>query len=591
MSKLALRRFFGIFCLWAVITWACGLTAPAAPTADLPAGGNPPSAGDSNTSAPAASRGPGSFDLTTASTGLEPLEAYQATLRTSFTGTASGTPSSWSKTYTLSVSRARQARLLNIADDTANPDESLNGWITGQLDGLVYTRLGPMDPCSAGFLSADNTPEVIELAQMLPPAAGAEVENTQETLAGIGVTRYRFDERAVNLAGIGIAQGEIWVANEGGFVVKYSLQIQSDKGIFDADQTGTMTWEYALNSINQAFEITLPQDCPAGMNAIPLPTGAGGVQLIPGYLTYLTDKSIREVADFYQQNLTGIGFEEQGVSVVNDSEAYLEYTNGSRSLTIQIRPGEQTSVNLMMAFGSTPIVEVALPTPDPAAVAAGDTSKRVSSALTLLLGSDNTPSVFPSYHLELSGLSPALNGGSGTIVSSSTQISADVQGTNVHLSQTSTPEGGSPAVTEGYLIGDMNYLASGGQIQEDIFGIQMIWLSWPLEVLMPLSAASLGSEAIGSEEVNGRMADKYLIDTAKADLTSLEMLQRMLPMNPLVSEAHGTIWVDQETGGLLKLNLDYAGTFKDLSGNVVGSAPGQIEIVVSQVGNVAVSLP
>ncbi len=428
MSKLALRRFFGIFCLWAVITWACGLAAPASPTAALPAGGNNTPAGDANTSAPAASRGPGSFDLTTASTGLEPLEAYQATLRTSFTGTASGAPSSWSKTYTLAVSRVRQARLLNIADDTTNPDESLNGWITGQLDGLVYTRLGSTDPCSASFLSADNTPDILELAQMLPPATGAEVENAQETLAGAAVTHYRFDERAVSLAGIGTAQGEIWVANEGGFVVKYSLQIQSDKGIFDADQTGTMTWDYELNSINQAFEITLPQDCPAGMNAIPLPAGAAGVQQIPGYLTYLTDQSIREAADFYQQNLPASGFEQQGTALVNDSEAYLEYVKGSRSLTIQIRPGGQTTVNLMMAFGSVPIVEVVLPTPDPAAVAAGDISKRVSSALTLLLGSDNTPSVFPSYHLELSGLSPVLDGGSGTIVSSSTQISADVQG-------------------------------------------------------------------------------------------------------------------------------------------------------------------
>ncbi len=165
------------------------------------------------------------------------------------------------------------------------------------------------------------------------------------------------------------------------------------------------------------------------------------------------------------------------------------------------------------------------------------------------------------------------------------------RGPNIHLSQTSTPTGGSPAVTEGYLIDDTNYLAAGGQVQEDIFGIQMIWLTWPLEVLMPLSAASLGSEALGSEEVNGRLADKYLIDTAKADPTSLEMLRGMLPMNPLVDEAHGTIWVDQETGGLLKLSIDYSGTFKDLSGNIVGSAPGHIEIEISQVGNVTVNLP
>ena len=63
-----------------------------------------------------------------------------------------------------------------------------------------------------------------------------------------------------------------------------------------------------------------------------------------------------------------------------------------------------------------------------------------------------------------------------------------------------------------------------------------------------------------------------------------------MPMNPEISEAHGTIWLDHETSAMLKLVIDYTGAFKDASGNAVGSAPGHIEITVSQIGQVTVSL-
>ena len=576
MQKSALHKLFSIFCLLTLVTSACSLTAP----------GTSPNANPTGES-----RGPGAFDLSNAGMGVDTLDAYRATLKTSFTGIVSGSESSWSMIYTLSVSNARQARILSISDNDPSSDTSLNGLTTGQMDGLIYTRLEAADPCSAEFLTTDNTPEVIELAQMLPTVSGAEVVSAHETLADMAVTHYRFDERAVDMAGLGTAQGEMWVANEGGFVVKYSLQIQSDQGIYDSDQTGTMTWDYELDGLEQSFDIPLPQDCPAGMSDLPLPDEASDGKKVPGYLSYTTDRSVAESADYYQENLPAAGFQPEGTPLINDNETYLEYVNGDRNLTILIMPGTQTSVQLMMEFGSSQVFAIPNPTVEPTAAAAGDLLKRISNALHLILGDDTTPSIFPSYHLDLTGTIPALDSSSGTIILNNEQISTDVEGANIHLVETNTPQGGSPVTTEGYLINETNYLVTGGITREDIFGIQMIWLAWPLDVLGPLGLAGMGPEAQGSEMIAGRSADKYVIDSAKADPASLEMLKGMLPMNPEISEAHGTIWLDHETGAMLKLVIDYTGAFKDASGIPVGSAPGHIEITVSQVGQVTVSLP
>jgi hypothetical protein len=52
------------------------------------------------------------------------------------------------------------------------------------------------------------------------------------------------------------------------------------------------------------------------------------------------------------------------------------------------------------------------------------------------------------------------------------------------------------------------------------------------------------------------------------------------------------VWLDQQTGALLKANLTYEMDIKDLgTGKVLGSGTGQVEIMVTQVGSVTVQLP
>ena len=131
-----------------------------------------------------------------------------------------------------------------------------------------------------------------------------------------------------------------------------------------------------------------------------------------------------------------------------------------------------------------------------------------------------------------------------------------------------------------------------GKAVSDELGITMAWASWPMDVLQPLGLASAGSMSAPAETLDGRPAEVYDLDTARVDATTLGQIQAMLPLNPRPDLAKGRIWIDQQTGGLLKLTLDYVGTFKDpTTGKSLGTANGHVEIVVTQVGKVTVRLP
>jgi hypothetical protein len=63
-------------------------------------------------------------------------------------------------------------------------------------------------------------------------------------------------------------------------------------------------------------------------------------------------------------------------------------------------------------------------------------------------------------------------------------------------------------------------------------------------------------------------------------------------MASTVTAARGQVWLDQQTGALLKASLVYEVEIKDLvSGKGIGSGAGQVELTVTQVGAVTVQLP
>jgi hypothetical protein len=62
-------------------------------------------------------------------------------------------------------------------------------------------------------------------------------------------------------------------------------------------------------------------------------------------------------------------------------------------------------------------------------------------------------------------------------------------------------------------------------------------------------------------------------------------------IGPQVTSVSGKVWVDQQTGTLIKALLDYKAEVSDSGGNPQGTGSGHLEIIVTQVGKATVSVP
>lgn len=240
---------------------------------------------------------------------------------------------------------------------------------------------------------------------------------------------------------------------------------------------------------------------------------------------------------------------------------------------------------------SAPTAEqAATTTPDeptqPADQPAGK-STDIGSALNLVVGTTENPSVFPSYHMVANTITPALNDDQSAIITQTTHMTADAQGQNVHLMYTPTD---SDKVSEGYIIGEKEYRMTDGKPEEMNGQIALSWAMWHLHAIFPFAAGAAFSTKTGTETLSGRQADVYTIDSAKADQAVMQAFRStgLFPLNTI----KGTFWIDQKTGGVLKAVVDYN---MDLINNstekTIGKGDGHLDIEITQVGAVTVKLP
>ena len=214
-------------------------------------------------------------------------------------------------------------------------------------------------------------------------------------------------------------------------------------------------------------------------------------------------------------------------------------------------------------------------------------SAKIGSTLNLVIGTKDRDSVYPSYHLESTVVTPMLSEDKASVIVKTSKVVADVQGKNVHLFYTAP---GADQAKEGYIIGDKEYRMTDGKPEEMIGQIALSWAGWHLEATFPFSAGAALSTRAGVETLDGHQADVYTVDSAKVDPAVMESF-RTLGMFPL-NTIHGKIWVDQQTSGALKALIDYEmDMINSDDGKTVGVGQGHLELTITQIGNVSVQLP
>ncbi len=274
---------------------------------------------------------PTAFDLPDPAVGLDSLGNYRATLTLTFDGTRDGQPEQWSRIDTLAVSRDPAARVY-----TSDQSGSTVRQLVRVVIGATLYETVDAGACTA-IAAADDIPPFgttpCEPAALLSGLLGAEEVGT-ETIGAVPTTHYTFDERSFGSPDPATSIGDVWLADQGGYVVRYLLVTEGSTGYLGAGVAGRFTWDYQLELIDEPVEIARPAGCPPGLIESPRPPDAAVTHDLPGHLAYTTGNVSTEVAAFYEAQLPAAGWALTSLAPSINNGWRLTFTRADEELTL-----------------------------------------------------------------------------------------------------------------------------------------------------------------------------------------------------------------------------------------------------------------
>ncbi len=293
--------------------------------------------------------GSGSFTLSDPKAGLSDLSSYTATLTLTFDGTGNGQSEKWSKKYVMLASKESAVRQL-LVNSTGIPNAG--PIYLAELDGVDYEDHGQNGCIATAIEQGNSLGDRLEPAGFLHYLIGAQTAGS-ETVNNVAANHYKFDQDALGQQNLTQSTGEVWMAAEGGYVVKYLLVTKAKSDYFGSGMEGTLTWDYELTDIGKPVKIQLPADCPGGMVNVPQLSGASNVVNIPGTLTYKTSTGLSEAAAYYQKQIPTMGWVLVGQPDISDTQVFLNYQQGDQELAVFLT-ADSGSTNVDILLKRTP---------------------------------------------------------------------------------------------------------------------------------------------------------------------------------------------------------------------------------------------
>lgn len=182
--------------------------------------------------------------------------------------------------------------------------------------------------------------------------SSAQVISTNEQVNGVATTHYRqTDVEGALAAGFTSYEVNIWIANDGGYVVRETM---SADGTLLASGVGEghMEWEYNLFDVNGPVTIEPPANCDAPVGAdFPKMADATDVSTFGATLSYNTTSPIADVVAFYNEQLPGLGWSSTTQSTDVPGMASMEFTRGDETVSILITESEGVTTVLISFIG------------------------------------------------------------------------------------------------------------------------------------------------------------------------------------------------------------------------------------------------
>lgn len=266
-----------------------------------------------------------------------------------------------SGTYSIVTNVEPPARQMSVSSPEADPT-------TGETSTLVMTQIGDraymITPEGCITLSADAfDPEEFTTGFTSPDEWLSGLENAQrirpnETVNGVEARHYRFENLSFNLpeANISDASGDLYVADDGNYVTRYTFSYTVQEGFFSPqDGPGTVTYEFNLLDVNTPVDIQAPEGCEGAGSEFPMLDDAANVMSMPGIVTYSTAYTVEEAITFYKETLAAEGWTyDEGASMTGSDFNVLAFTREAVTLNVNISADQDSGQTTIMLLKNEP---------------------------------------------------------------------------------------------------------------------------------------------------------------------------------------------------------------------------------------------
>lgn len=295
---------------------------------------------------------PETLELTNVTAGLNELNSYKASFSMTFEGKEDGQAKNSTLAFTEEFVKEPPAKRTIITGfgsmlGGAGSNTSEGAIESIEVGGKQYSRMG--DICTQ--LTPDSGPQATTM--MDPNSVIGGVRGAQrvgnETINGVPTVHYKIDVTGLEAMGYLNGDGDVWVAESGNYVVKYTFQATGSNKLFggSSDSEGTVKWTYEITDVNQPIDIQAPADCGGTAEDIPVMADAQDQAAFGEMNTYSTASSFEDVVAFYEKEMKVNGWTEAEGGMSADGLSMKDYTKDGRKVQIMISAdsgGGKTSV-------------------------------------------------------------------------------------------------------------------------------------------------------------------------------------------------------------------------------------------------------
>jgi hypothetical protein len=301
-------------------------------------------------------------DLTLSSVteGLAVLQSYKSATHLTFVGTdAEGQPVNGSLETREDFTQEPKAQRVQITstgfEGESTPQGGTLEMITiGDTSYMVTQESDGTTSCISMSSSEDTQMEQgLFSPNVLGDISGAKYIKT-ETVNDIKAKHYTWEEGS--LAGLGFtsAKGDVWVAVDGNYVVKYTAKATGKGTLFGStEEEGTITVEYTLIEVNGSFTIEAPADCAAPATDIPVMADAQEKAVFGEMISYSSPSAFADVVAFYEVEMPNSGWQPSGEPTKMDELASLEFTKDNRTASVMLTYDTETQLTSVLITTST----------------------------------------------------------------------------------------------------------------------------------------------------------------------------------------------------------------------------------------------